>query len=335
MQLISLLNDGQLHSSSEIATRLGISRSAVSAKLKSLTAFGLGISSVRGGGYRLENRVELLCADTILGTLARPAQALVSHLDILDEIDSTNLYLMRKVGMQVPGGYVCLAEFQHAGRGRQGHRWIAPYASNICLSLLWRFTTGTASLTGLSLAIGVALARALNEMGVSEIGLKWPNDVMWRGHKLAGILIDTGGQATGACHAVIGIGLNVAMPHEHVAGIDQAWIDLRKILGHDVKRNHCAGIVLQQLLTALCEFQTMGLAAFRHEWEKFDVLADTRVSLKLPRETMVVGTAQGIDDNGSLRLLSNGLIHSYPCGEVSVQYLVKNKTRGCAMEEPS
>jgi len=334
MQLISLLNDGKTHSGSEIAVRLGVSRSAVSKQLKSLIGSGLSISSVRGHGYRLENRVELLCADTILGNLSGPARELVSHLDILDEIDSTNLYLMRKTGMQAPSGYVCLAEYQHAGRGRQGRSWIAPYASNICLSLLWRFTTGAASLTGLSLAIGVALARALQEMGISGIGLKWPNDVMWQGRKLAGILIDTGGQPAGACHAVIGIGLNVAMPHEYEAGIDQAWVDLRKILGRNVERNRCAGIVLQQLLTALCEFQTAGLASFRHEWKKFDVLAGTRVSLQMPHETLT-GTVTGIDDDGSLRLLSNGRIRSYPCGEVSVRRLAGNQARDCALEELS
>lgn len=332
MQLISLLNDGKIHSSSEIAARLGISRSGVSRKLKSLIKFGLSISSVRGRGYRLENRVELLCADAILDALTRSAQSLVSQTEIFEEIDSTNLYLMRKAGMQAPSGYVCLAEYQHAGRGRHGRRWIAPYASNICLSLLWRFTTGSRSLTGLSLAIGVAVARALQEIGVSGIGLKWPNDVMWQGRKLAGILIDTGGQTSGACHAVIGVGLNVAMPLEYETGIDQAWVDLRKILGPDVKRNRCAGVLLKQLLAALCEFQTAGLAAFRHEWKKFDVLAGALVSLQLPHETLV-GTVQGIDDDGSLRLLSNGLIRSYPCGEVSVRQLRDHRTRDCVREE--
>ncbi len=323
MQLISLLNDGQLHSSSEIATRLGISRSAVSAKLKSLTAFGLGISSVRGGGYRLENRVELLCADTILGTLARPAQALVSHLDILDEIDSTNLYLMRKAGMQVPGGYVCLAEFQHAGRGRQGHRWIAPYASNICLSLLWRFTTGTASLTGLSLAIGVALARALNEMGVSEIGLKWPNDVMWRGHKLAGILIDTGGQATGACHAVIGIGLNLSLPQYLLPRIDQAVTSLTDMVATQSvtpvpERNTLLAVILRELHGALLKFSSHGFAPFRAEWESCHAWHNQQARVLLSDGSSVAGIARGVNESGALILETAQGMQIFHAGEISL-----------------
>lgn len=262
---------------------------------------------------------KLLDAEAILSAISPRERAWLAHLDILAEVDSTNLYLMRKAIQGAASGSVCLAEQQHAGRGRHGRSWVSPAGCNIYLSLLWRFPPGTVRTAGLSIAMGVAVAHALTAMDVADVQLKWPNDLLWQGRKLAGILIDTATQTSGAHYAVIGVGLNVAMPAQQGAGIDQPWVDIQGILGQPVKRNRCAGLLVQHLLSALQEFQSCGLAASQQEWAKLDALAGKQVNLRAHND-IITGIAQGIDTDGSFKLLlANGEMRRYQSAEVSVK----------------
>ena len=108
---------------------------------------------------------------------------------------------------------VCFAEHQSAGKGRRGRQWVSPFGSNIYMSILWRFQQdGIACTAGLSLAVGVAVIRALKTYGFNEVGLKWPNDIYCQGKKLGGILIEVSGEADGPCAVIIGLGLNLFLP---------------------------------------------------------------------------------------------------------------------------
>lgn len=316
-QLLALLNDGKFHSDREIASTLSVSRSAVSKSLTSLLNIGLKVQTT-GQEYRLTYPLELLEHDLILAAMDKSSQAHLSGLEIHQDIDSTNGYLMRSARGDVPSGYVCLAEHQQAGRGRQGRQWVSPFASNIYASLLWRFHAGPASLAGLSLAAGVATVRALQEAGVEGVGLKWPNDVLWQGRKLAGVLVDTAAEPAGPCHAVIGVGLNVAMPAQAGEAIGQPWVDVQTILSRPVRRNPLAGLLLQHLLSALHEFENTGLPAFLREWAAWDLTKGKRVTLQLHDQT-ITGVALGIDADGALRLSVGGTIQTYLCGELSLR----------------
>lgn len=266
---------------------------------------------------RMIQRAQMLDAELILSSLNDGERAHVTQLEVLPEVDSTNLYLMRKAGQGAPSGTICLAEQQYAGRGQRGKNWVSPPACNIYLSVLWQFTPRTTA--GLSIAMGVAVARALAAMGIAEVQLKWPNDVMWRGRKLAGILIDMATRPSGEHYAVIGVGLNVAMPVQQAIGIDQPWIDVQGILGRPVVRNHCAGLLVRHLLHALREFQSSGLAGFEQEWTKLDMFVDKQVNVQTP-EGIITGSAQGIGADGSFRLLlANGQIRRYQSAEVNVK----------------
>src|SRR5690606_22869911 len=112
------------------------------------------------------------------------------------------------------------------GKGRRGRTWVSPLGRNIYFSLLWGFQNGVAALEGLSLLCAVAVVRALQRAGVDGLGVKWPNDVLRHGNKLAGILLEVQGDVTGPCRVVIGIGINVHMPASAGASIDQAYSDL-------------------------------------------------------------------------------------------------------------
>jgi BirA family biotin operon repressor/biotin-[acetyl-CoA-carboxylase] ligase len=318
--LLPLLADGGFHSGEELAAQLGgVSRAAVWKAVQNLTALGLDIQAVRGRGYRLAEPLELLEPARLLAELDDLAQRRVTVLEVYDQLDSTNTYLLRRAAEGRPSGAVCLAETQSAGRGRQGRPWVSPFAANLYLSLLWRFAAGPAALSGLSLAVGIAVARTLDRLGVTEAGLKWPNDLLWRQRKLGGILLEFGGESGGPCQVVTGIGLNVAMPRPAEAAIDQPWVDLRQIVGPGrVSRHRLATALLSELVAVFTRFEQTGFTGFQADWQRFDLTQGKPVRLTLPAST-VDGIARGVDDSGALLLETADGVRRFLGGEISLR----------------
>ncbi|MGB1142587.1 MAG: biotin--[acetyl-CoA-carboxylase] ligase, partial [Halioglobus sp.] len=282
--LLPLLADGEFRSGQDLADALGVSRTAVWKRLNKLAEeCGLEVESVKGRGYRIPGGIDLLQAEVIRDNLASRASALLSDLQVFDTVDSTNAEILRRLAQGAGSGVsglVCTAESQSAGRGRRGRTWVSPYASNIYLSLGWEFSQGAAVLEGMSLAVGVAVARALAACGVKDATLKWPNDILHNGAKLGGILLEMTGDASGACQVVVGIGLNVAMPPAAAGDIDQAWTDLRAICADSPpSRNQLLTQLLNELLPLLADFESTGFAPWRDEWQALDAFADERVVL--------------------------------------------------------
>lgn len=318
-KIISVLADGRFHSGEQLAGTLGISRTAVWKAVKQLSVSGIDIQAVSGKGYRLPYSVELLDTSQILQHISPSLRRLIARLSVHFEVDSTNKYLMQQAGGGASSGCVCLAERQTAGRGRRGRGWVSPFGGNIYLSILWRFTHSPAVLGGLSLALGVALVRALKRFGVDDVGLKWPNDVVWNGRKLAGILLEMTGESTGPCVVVAGIGLNINMSNCVKGPIEQPWIDLISILRGKIARNKLVGLLLEQLLLAERQFTGSGLQGFLPEWRQLDAFSQRRVILQLP-DRNVCGVVEGVDQNGALRLRAgDGSLHSFSSGEISMR----------------
>jgi BirA family biotin operon repressor/biotin-[acetyl-CoA-carboxylase] ligase len=318
-QILQILNQGHFYSGEELAARLEVSRAAVWKIIQALQEQGIEIHAVRGRGYRLPHPLEFLEQDRIVSGLANSVRDWLGDIEIHQRIDSTNTYLLSKARHRLPSGSVCLAESQAAGRGRRGRLWVSPFAANLYLSLLWRFPMGPAQLTGLSLATGVAVAHALQVFGVEEIGLKWPNDLLWRQRKLGGILLEFDGEAAGPCDVVAGIGVNVAMPTGVGNAIDQPWVDLRTILGPDrISRNRLAAQVLNEIVLTWVQFEREGFQGISKAWQRFDVIAGKPVDLHLPTGT-VTGIARGVDDSGALCLATATGIKRYLAGEISLR----------------
>ena len=235
----------------------------------------------------------------------------IGALDCVATIDSTNAELLRR-GASQPDIAVLVADAQSAGRGRRGRVWQSPPGANLYLSLYWRHRRDPLALGGLSLVVGLACAEALRELGYDDVGLKWPNDLLARGCKLGGVLIELAPAA-----AVIGLGLNVQMPKASAAQIDQPWIDLAA-LGAVPPREALAAALLRRLLPALDEFATAGLATFHARWHALDVFAGARVHA-LAGEERFEGVALGLANDGGLRLRvgeSERILHS---AEVSLR----------------
>jgi BirA family transcriptional regulator, biotin operon repressor / biotin---[acetyl-CoA-carboxylase] ligase len=316
-EILKILGDGRFHSGAQLGRELGVSRTAVWKHLQALAALGLDIYGVTGKGYCLSQPLELLNRDVILSNLTAESRALLTGLELHSQVDSTNSHLNRKTA-DLASGYACLAEFQSSGRGRRGRAWVSPYAASVYLSLLWRFTMSPSVLSGLGLVSGVAVTRALRQLGLREIGLKWPNDVIWQGRKLAGTLLEMNGESYGPINVIIGVGLNVRMPASAGQQIDQAWADVETALGKSSSRNTLAGLLLHHLLLAMREFQVKGLAPFLREWQKWDIVKGKTIHLQLPNETLT-GIAKGIDQNGALLLQSQGTVSTHMAGEVSIR----------------
>ncbi len=318
-KILKQLADGEFHSGTELAELLGVSRSAICKQLNSLSVLGLQHAAVSGKGYRLDRPLELLDNTQINAELTPAQQAAISVLEIHDTLPSTNTYLVEASQQGALSGFVCFAEHQTAGKGRRGRQWVSPYGSNLYLSILWRFQQGgMASTAGLSLAIGVAVIRALRAQGFSEAGLKWPNDIYCQGKKLGGILIEVSGESDGPCAAVIGLGLNLFLPETQAHAITQAWTDLTKLLGGKaLPRNELAGQLLKQLLTVLMTYETTGIGAYIEEWRQYDCLKDQSATLYIGQQ-QIQGTVMGIDQQGLLLLKKReGTIQAYASGEVS------------------
>lgn len=319
-KLLPLLANGEFRSGQDLADALGVSRTAVWKQINKLvTESGLTIESVKGKGYRIPGGIDLLDAARVTAALNARASALMTHLDILDIVDSTNAEVMRRAEQGCSSGLVCTAEQQTAGRGRRGRQWVSPYASNLYLSLLWEFSQGAAALEGLSLAVGVAVARALRACDVPSVQLKWPNDVLNGGAKLGGILLEMTGDAAGSCRVVIGVGLNVAMPTAAAGAIDQAWTDVKSITpGQYPKRNRLLAALLNELLPLVADFEQQGFARWRDDWQSLDAFAGAPVILNTGT-TQLGGIARGVDERGALQLETTTGVQSVYGGEISLR----------------
>lgn len=304
-------------SGEELAAQLGITRSAVHKRIEALRAAGVEIDALAGRGYSLRTPIELFDHDAILAALSPAARAELAELHLLFETDSTQT---RALAAATPtkASAVWLAERQSAGQGRRGRPWASPLGAHVYLSIARRFDLGFASMAGLSLAVGVLVAEALQASGFGAVRLKWPNDLVVEGRKLGGILIQLRGEAMGPCEAVIGLGLNVRMPVSSGEGIDQPWCDLAGLATGELSRQRVLVAVLDALLPGLRAYERDGFSAFVSRWQALDALQGRRVRVIDGRET-VEGLALGIADDGALRVQLADGERRYHGGEVSVR----------------
>ena len=315
--LLRRLADGEFHSGEVLARQFGVTRATVNNALRDAGSYGLTLYSVRGRGYRLARPLQWLDADAIRAGLGAERGAV--HVETLDHAASSNALLLQRALQGAASGTVLAVEWQSAGRGRLGRTWHSGLGDTLTFSLLWRFESGLAALSGLSLAVGVAMMRALVELGVSGIGLKWPNDVILNGGKLAGVLIEAQGDMLGPSAVVIGVGLNLTVPEALRGRIDQAVSDLASLDMPVPERNLVLAVSLKNLASVLREFAQRGFASLRAEWESHHVFQLRPVKLRLSDGSLVTGTVMGVTDDGALRLATEQGERIFHAGEVSLR----------------
>ncbi len=321
-RLLDLLADGEFHSGEILADQLGVSRASVFNALADVADFGVALQRIRGRGYRLARPWQRLDRGEILRWLGRDAGQF--DIEILPQTDSSNSLLLQRGGLAVanggvPGGSVLAVELQTAGRGRMGRTWHSGLGSSLTFSLLWRFDCGLNALSGLSLAVGVAIVRALNRLDAQGVQLKWPNDILTAQGKLGGVLIEAQGDMLGPSAVVIGIGLNCVLPADLVRQIDQPASALDEVCAPMPTRNQLLAVVLQELASVLRQFARDGFSALRNEWQQYHAYQDKPIKLHMPDGSTVSGVARGISDSGELCLETVQGIRYFNSGEVGVR----------------
>lgn len=313
--VVAALAAGGETSGAALAQRLGVTRAAVWKQIEALRARGLPIEAQAGSGYRLGWPLQLLDVGVLRAGLASLP---LGGLDVHWELDSTSSELQRR-GAAAADLSVVLAESQSAARGRRGRGWLSPPAVNLYLSCLKRFDAGFAALSGLSLAIGVAVLRALEDVGIDGAGLKWPNDVLVGDAKLAGILVELSGEYQGPCVAVVGVGLNLRMPSALRARAGQAVADLAGLCGGvPPERNAVAVRLIVRLVECLQRFEQDGFAAFAADFARFDLLYGKPLRLSGVHGELE-GVGAGVDARGALRVRTDGGDIAIDSAEVTVR----------------
>jgi BirA family transcriptional regulator, biotin operon repressor / biotin---[acetyl-CoA-carboxylase] ligase len=242
---------------------------------------------------------------------------------IFDQLDSTSTHLLQLASQGARHATCVASETQHAGRGRHGRNWISSPGGSLTFSLLWHFAKPISRLEGLSLAVGVAMVRALREQGLADVMLKWPNDVLHHFHKLAGVLIETGNDHNGSSYAVIGIGVNIQLPNEAREKIGQAVTDWASLMQTSVDRNALLVCLLIHLSEVLKQFEQGGLTTLRDEWMSYHAYQNKNVRLRWPDNSEVHGSVNGIAENGALLLETSAGEKQFSVGEISLRAVEK------------
>jgi len=315
--LLKLLADGDFHSGEEMARSLELSRASVHNALQDVERYGLTMHSVRGRGYQLSHPLYWLDKEQVSKFLGDARECL--HLEIIDHAASSNALLLQRATQGAASGSVLAVEWQSAGRGRLGRTWHSGLGNALTFSVLWRFETGLAALSGLSLAVGVAAVRALHELGIKEVGLKWPNDVLLRQGKLAGILLEAQGDILGPSAVVIGVGLNLSLSTGMKQQIDQSTSDLVSCGISLRERNQVLALLLKHMARMLIEFSAHGFAPLRAEWENYHHLQGRAARLLMPDGKCIEGVVRGVTDDGALRLDTMQGERVFNAGEISLR----------------
>ncbi len=313
--VLRILADGRAYSGRELADRLGVTRAAVWNQIQRLRKEGVEIAGAAGHGYQLVGGYEFLDGELLLNELRARERANIARIDVHDVTTSTNQLLLEASAKGDIHQHLVFADYQSAGRGRRGDRWLSAPGSGLCFSLGWRFDTPPATFSALSLVVGVALIAALEKHGIDDVRLKWPNDLVRGPAKLAGILIEMRSEAGGPCVTVIGIGLNIFMSEFARSLIDRPVEDLSQVSGQRLSRQAVAQNVVAALARELENFSQSGFGAYRDRWLALDALANKEVAINLgPR--IVRGVARGVDEHGAILIEREGRRERFMAGHI-------------------
>ena len=236
-------------------------------------------------GYRLVPQLPLLNSLQI-STALSPYQVYYQPV-----ISSTNEWILQNIS-NLNKGDLCLAEYQTAGRGRRGRQWLSPFAGQVIFSFYWTFNPKK-SIEGLSLVIGLAIAEVLN------VQVKWPNDILFDGRKLGGILVEIANHKNGLLNLVIGVGINVSLPTQ--TEISQPYAQLSE-MDPDIDRQTLFPTLIQHLYVRLERFEKEGInAEFQQAWQNHNAFFNSEVNV-ITEQRVISGIEQGVDECGYLRV---------------------------------
>ena len=314
VEICNILNDLNFHDGTSIGAKLNISRTAVWKWVTKLQSYGIEITKVKGKGYLLKEPLILLDSKKI-ETLLKSEHSII---DTVESIDSTNNYLNNHNKSAIP--HICIAEHQTRGRGRFSREWYSPFGKNIYFSMQYSIKQDISQLGGLSLAVGTIVCKAIEKACnlPNRLMLKWPNDIIYDGKKLAGVLIEVRAEVNGNCSVIIGIGINVNMPITNKVTFNQEWASIMQITGSPQDRNNICAILIDKLTIGIEQYLITGFKSYMPEWKKRDSLFGKMIQIQDGNQ-IFKGIATGVDLQGHLLInLETNIKKAFAAGEATV-----------------
>lgn len=313
-KIVHVLCDGQFHSGLRMGQDLGMSRTAIWKAMGQLQEYGVAIESQKQKGYRLNETLVLLDHDIIFEKLNDSVRNNIDF-QLFSSLPSTNDF--PGIENHAAKIKVCVSEQQTQGRGRMGRVWQSPFGRNVYLSVQFQFDMDVSEMGGFSLAVATTLVKAFSAIGIEGVQVKWPNDILYEGKKVAGVLIEVKAESNGVTLVNIGMGINVNTPELNESAINQPWTSLSEIKGQYIDRNTLVAELLNGLYQDANIFTVKGLSAFQDDWSAHDFLKDKTITVTQAGNEYT-GVANGIDQAGHLLLNINGTLKSFSSGDTSV-----------------
>ncbi len=286
-------------SGAEISQRLGITRAAIWARIEELRRLGYEISASPHRGYQLQSVPDRLVADDLIG-LVSGNHVIGRDIRVFEETNSTNDVAEKFARDGVKEGVVVFAEAQSRGRGRLGRKWLSPPRRGLWFSVLLRPDLRPQAATQLTVAAATALCRAIRAQTELKPQVKWPNDILINGRKVAGVLTELAAEIDHVKHLILGIGVDVNLSaSEFPVELKKIATSLKIESGRHLNRLELAAAILRELDVDYQRIQQGRFAEVADEWEEQCITLGRRVRIHIgPRE--VAGRAEALDDDGAL-----------------------------------
>ncbi len=302
----------------DLAQRTNLDQRTLDHHVHALIKDGVAIGCCKRRGYYLFEAVDFVDQGELINMLKASPLLRPERLEVLDEVDSTNTRLLGWPELSGFHGRACVTEFQTAGRGRHGKRWHGARYRNIMLSLAWQWSRSSDLVTGLSLSIGLAVARVLSQWAGPGLQLKWPNDIMFSEGKLAGILVDVIPAGDGPLRVVVGIGVNICNSLDLEQVVDQRVINLQDIAIRSISRTQLTGELILAMALALDRFEKSGFAPDQVAWNQCDRFRGRTVLASIGGQVFE-GAGYGVDSEGCYRIIdTSGNEQAVSTGEVKL-----------------
>lgn len=319
LKLLRILSDKNIHTYKALASKLTCTVLCLLKSIHLASKYGIKIDLINGLGVFWKQPIVWINNEAVYLYLNDQKNSF--NLSKFDFLDSTNNYLNRNKSFyikHVPTP-VIVSELQTNGRGTNNRNWFSNLGGSLTFSILWRFKRKIQHIPSLSLVLGISLIRVFKNLSVSDVHIKWPNDILVKKKKFAGILIECGTNVDGSISAIIGIGINFNLSSILASYVDQPVTDLFEISGKHLDRNQILALLLIELRHILLVFETDGFSVFREEWERYHVYQSQSVVLHLPNSSSVEGIVEGVQDDGSLVLITSSGRKRFNIGVISLR----------------
>jgi BirA family biotin operon repressor/biotin-[acetyl-CoA-carboxylase] ligase len=306
-------------SGAELSQQLGISRAAVWARIEELRSLGYDIAASPHQGYQLLGVPDVLHADDLL-SLVSDNKTVGRDIRVFEQTSSTNDVVEKLARDGVKEGVVVFAESQTRGRGRLGRRWLSPPRKGLWFSVLLRPDLQPQAATQLTVAAATALLRAIRDQAGITPEIKWPNDILIKGRKVAGVLTELSAELDHIKHLTLGVGVDVNLnASEFPAELRKTATSLKIESGRPIHRADLAAAILRELDRDYERIRSRRFDEVADEWEAHCTTLGRRVTIQVG-DRVLQGEAEALDDDGALLLRTqHGHLERIIGGDVSLQ----------------